>query len=180
MSDNQPGKGTKRQPRENSRTKEYVFSTVIRWVIVLAAFAVILLNLFTNVLQVVRYNGQGMEPNLHNRQTLVLLQTQKVKDGDIIAFYYNNQVLVRRVICHGGNQIIIEENGAVSVNGNMLDEPYLKNPSFGQCNLSFPYYVPVNHVFVMGDYREIAMDSRLKEIGSIPTERIIGKVLFAF
>lgn len=170
----------KKHPSDEPLKKEKLISTVIRWAAGLTVLAVILLNIFSHTLQVVHYNGQGMEPNLHNRQILLLWKTQNVKEGDIVAFYYNNQVLVRRVICQGGSQIMIERDGAVQINGSKLDEPYVKQPSFGQCSISLPCYVPINHVFVMGDYREIAMDSRLKEIGPIPTERIIGKVVIDF
>lgn len=141
--------------------------------------ALLLLNLFTYVVQVVSYNGEGMEPNLHNGQTLVLLKTQDVDEGDIIAFYYNNQILVRRVICCGGNQITITNAGTVFINNEVLEEPYLSEKSIGQCNIDSPYYVRDDEVFVMGDNRTIAMDSRLQEIGTIPVERIIGKVLIA-
>ena len=92
------GKRLAAADRQRSQKYEYLLSTVFRWAIGLAVFAVILLNVFTHVLQLVHYNGRGMEPGLKNGQTLVLVKTQKVKDGDTIAFYYNNQVLVRRVI----------------------------------------------------------------------------------
>jgi signal peptidase I len=119
-----------------------------------------------------------MEPNLHNGEILVLRKTQSVKEGDIIAFYYNNQVLVRRVISTGGKQLSIAEDGTVSVNGIVQEEKYLENPSLGQCNIDFPYHVRTGYVFVMGDNRETAMDSRVEEIGLIPVGRIIGKVIF--
>ena len=142
--------------------------------------AIILLNLFTHVLQVVRYHGEGMEPGLEGGQILVLRKTRDVSPGEVIAFYYNNQILVRRVICSGGDQISVESDGRVFVNAAQLDEPYLTRPSIGQCNLSFPYHVPAGHVFVMGDNRAIAMDSRLAEIGPIPADRIIGTILLPF
>jgi signal peptidase I len=141
--------------------------------------AVIFLNLFTYVLQVVRYNGDAMEPNLHNRQTLLLRKTQDVENGDIVAFYYNNQVLVRRVIGCEGDQIQISSDGTVLRNSQPIDEPYLMGKSVGQTNIDFPYLVPENSFFVMGDYRSVAMDSRLREIGPVPRDRMIGKVIFA-
>jgi len=137
----------------------------------------ILLNLFTFVFSVVRYYGDGMEPSLENRQVLVIRKTDQVKEGDIVAFYYNNKALVRRVICTGGSVINIETSGLVSVNGQRVEEPYVSAPSIGQCNVSFPYSVPVGQVFVMGDNRAIAMDSRLTEIGTISADRLIGKVV---
>jgi len=139
----------------------------------------IILNLFTFVFSVVQYYGDGMEPSLENRQLLLIRKTDRVEAGDIIAFYYNNKALVRRVICTGGEVITIDKGGAVYIDGKQLDEPYVEKPSIGQYNISFPYSVPIGRFFVMGDNREIAMDSRLAEIGPISADRIIGKVVWA-
>lgn len=164
--------------QEKSEKKALAF--VWRWLAALVVVAVLLVNLFTHILQVVNYNGTGMEPSLQGGQTLVILKTDKVSEGDIIAFYYNNQVLVRRVICEGGKQLDIDQTGKVSINGTFLEEPYLKETTIGQCNLTFPYHVRTGTVFVMGDNRATSMDSRLMEIGTIPADRIIGKVIFVF
>lgn len=153
--------------------------TAVTLVAALLLVAIVLLNLFTHVLPVVRYNGSGMEPALSSGDTLLLLKTKKIEPGDIIAFYYNNKILVRRVISTGGEQISIDPDGTVFLNGTVLEEPYVDKPSIGQCNLTFPHYVPPDHVFVMGDRRETAMDSRLEEIGPISTDRILGKVLLS-
>lgn len=171
---------TDAEKREQQRKRRAWLTALIRATIALLAVAVILLNLFTHVLQVVRYNGESMTPTLSGGQTLILRKTKNVSPGDVIAFYYNNQVLVRRVICEGGDQLSIANDGTVSVNGSALEERYVEEPSVGQCNLTFPYLVSAGCVFVMGDNRVIAMDSRLAEIGPIPEQRIIGKVLFAF
>jgi len=138
----------------------------------------IILNLFTSFFAVVRYYGDGMEPNISDNQILLILKTDTLSAGDIAAFYYNNKALVRRVVATGGQQVSIDETGLVSVNGSPLDEDYISDKSRGQCNIDFPYNVPLHSYFVMGDSRETSMDSRLKEIGTIPEERIIGKVLF--
>lgn len=159
----------------SSRNRKSVFSVVL----VLLVTAIVLLNLFTHVLAVVHYFGNGMEPELQNGQTLILQRTKNVKEGDIVAFYYNNQLLVRRVICEGGKQITINRDGSVEINNEMLEEPYVEEPSIGQCNITFPHTVAPNHYFVMGDQRSISMDSRLKEIGGISEDRLLGKVLFA-
>lgn len=166
----------KRDVEKKNNTKKTI-SFVWRWIIGLALAAVVLLNIFTYVFQIVNYNGTGMEPNLRGGQILVILKTKSVKPGDVIAFYYNNQVLIRRVICTGGNQISIADDGGVSINGQPMEEPYLTEKSIGQCNLTFPYHVRTGTVFVMGDDRDVAMDSRLTQIGTVPEERIIGKVL---
>lgn len=157
-----------------------LLSAIKKAVIGLLIAAVIFLNLFTHVLQIVRYNGKGMEPSIQDGQTLVLLKTDDVTSGDIIAFYYNNQVLIRRVIGEAGDQITIENDGTVYVDGQVLEEPYVSVPSIGQNNISFPLSVQSGYVFVMGDNRVMSMDSRLTEIGPIPLERVIGKVVIIF
>lgn len=164
--------------QEKKKDRKQVLSHLWKWIVAGVLLAVLLLNVFTHIFQVVNYNGSGMEPGLKGGQTLILLKTQKVEEGDIIAFYYNNQVLVRRVICGGGKQLEIDSDGTVSVNDAVLEEPYVQAPTLGQCNLTFPYHVRTGTVFVMGDNRAEAMDSRLEEIGTVPTDRIIGKVIF--
>ena len=167
-----------RQGKRERPTPAYG-QTVIR--IMAAAFAVlvVLLNLFTHIFSVVQYYGDGMEPSLQDRQILLIRKTDEAQPGDIIAFYYNNKVLVRRVICTGGSVIEIDDAGLVVVDQTPLEEPYVSSPSLGQCNISFPYNVSINHYFVMGDNRAIAMDSRLSEIGPIPKDRVFGRVLFS-
>ena len=154
-------------------------SVIKAWIIFLVATTIILLNLFTHVFQIVHYSGRGMEPSLSSGQVLLLRKTQDVEEGDIIAFYYNNQVLVRRAICRSGKQISIREDGTVLINNQPIEENYLTEKSIGQCNIEFPYHVQNNGFFVMGDNRVIAMDSRLKEIGVVSPDRIIGKVILA-
>jgi len=145
-----------------------------------ALTAVVLLNLFTHVFSVVQYYGESMSPQLQDRQYLIVRKTDKVKQGDMVAFYYNNNILVRRVIAVGGSTVEIDDGGTVRVDGKELKEDYVKEPSVGQCNITFPYTVGHEEFFVMGDNRAIAMDSRLKEIGTIPKNRIIGKVALSF
>lgn len=180
MAEKEMKKPAEMQDKTHTVDKKLVLRYLWKWVAAAALLAVLLLNVFTHVFQVVRYNGTGMEPGLAGGQTLVIQKTQKVAAGDVIAFYYNNQILIRRVICTGGNQIEMDEHGTVSINGKKLDEPYLKNTTLGQCNTTFPYNVRTGTVFVMGDNRLEAMDSRLEEIGTVPEDRIIGKVILKF
>ena len=172
-------KEAQHQIKKRKRFRKTAISVIRAWIIFLVITTIILLNLFTHVFQIVRYSGNGMEPNLSNGQILLLKKNQDVKEGDIIAFFYNNQVLVRRVICRSGKQISIQEDGTVLINNQPLEEKYLAEKSLGQCNIAFPYHVQNNGFFVMGDNRVIAMDSRLKEIGVVSPERIIGKVILA-
>lgn len=169
----------KQKLQEQKRKRRLVLSAATKWTIGLVAAAIIMLNLFTHVLQIVRYNGTGMEPELHSGQVLVLLKNKDPEPGDIIAFYYNNQVLVRRVISRDSTSIFIDNDGTVFLNNEPLEEPYVARASKGQCNLSFPYQLQNGYVFVMGDNRQVAMDSRLEEIGPVLKDRIIGKVILA-
>ena len=146
-------------------------------VVVLLTFLV-LVNLFAQFFSVVRYYGDGMRPTLENGQVLFVRKTQEVEEGDVVAFYYNNKILIRRVISMGGDTITINSSGNVFVNEEALEEPYVTNRSIGQCDLDFPYDVPVGQIFLMGDDRVISMDSRLSQIGTISSDRLLGKVVF--
>lgn len=161
------------------RPKAPYMRIVLSLVICVVLAVVVLLNVFTHVFSVVQYYGDSMEPALHDRQILIVLRTDQVEQGDITALYYNNKVLVRRVVAAGGTSLEMDGNGRVKVDGMPLEESYVSDFSLGQCNISFPITVPYDEFFVMGDNRAIAMDSRLEQIGTIPRNRILGKVIFS-
>ncbi|MBQ9953792.1 MAG: signal peptidase I [Clostridia bacterium] len=169
--------GSKHLKKNAKLQAQWLRSTGLIIVVVLLATS-LLLNLFQMVFPVVKYYGTGMEPSLKDGQILIVNKLAKIKKGDIVAFYFNNKVLVRRVIAAEGDEVSIDMFGAVSVNGKVLEEPYASEKTLGQCNLKFPYTVPAHHYFVLGDQRQVAMDSRLKEIGSVDRDRMIGKVFF--
>lgn len=149
-------------------------STVMILVCV-AAIAVLLATLVFPVLQVV---GTSMEPTLENGEVLVAIKNGKFRRGDIVAFYYNNKILLKRVIAVDGEYVEIAEDGTVSVNNQVLDEPYLTDKSLGECDIEMPYQVPDGRIFVMGDHRATSVDSRSKSIGAIADEYIVGRVIF--
>lgn len=159
--------------------RSQIFKRTLKIVLTVIVTASLLLNLFTFIMPVVKYYGNSMSPTLDDGQILIVNKMAEVKSGDIVAFYYNNKVIVRRVAATGNNLISIDVFGTVSVNGKNLDEPYVEDKTLGQCNLDFPYNVPVNSYFVMGDNRGVAMDSRLSEIGVVSEDRLIGKVVFS-
>ncbi len=156
---------------------EYARSA-IKAILVIILIASLLLNVFTYIFSIVRHYGSSMEPTLVNNQYLMIYKTADVDKGDVIAFYYNNKVLVRRVAAGPGEQVYIDIFGNVSVNGNEIDEPYVENKTLGQSDIDFPYMVPAKSYFVLGDNRETSMDSRLKDIGTVSEDRIIGKVIW--
>lgn len=156
-----------------------VVQLISRWLITILLLSSLLLNFFTYVCPVVRHYGNSMTPLLVEDQLLLLFRTDKVHRGDVVAFYYNNNIMIRRVIATEGDNVDLDIFGTVSVNGEELVEDYIEKPSMGQTDLIYPYHVPARHSFMMGDQREISMDSRLLEIGAIPNERIVGKVVFS-
>lgn len=143
--------------------------------IVVAAIAVLISTLVLPVLQV---SGESMEPTLYDGDIIILVKTGKYETGDLIGFYYQNKLLLKRVIASAGDYVDIDENGVVSVNGEVLDEPYVSELSRGTCDISLPYQVPDGRIFVMGDHRELSIDSRAKAVGCIEKEQIVGRVFF--
>ena len=143
--------------------------------LIVAAAAVLVATLALPVLQV---TGSSMEPTLENGQIVLAVKGSKFQRGDIVAFYYNNKVLLKRVIGTAGDEIDIKHDGTVYVNKHKLQEPYITTKSLGQCNLTFPYQVPDGRVFVMGDHRATSLDSRSTSIGCIGSEFIVGRVAF--
>ena len=144
--------------------------------IVVAAIAVIVAFIFLPVTKIT--NGHNMEPGLQPGDIVVLLKTTDVKTGDVAAFYFNNKLLLRRIIAREGDTVEIDEKGYVKVNGEFLEEEgYISEHALGQCDIEFPYRVPTGQYFVLGDNRDYALDSRATNFGCIPAEEIYGKPL---
>ncbi len=143
--------------------------------LVVAAVAVLVSMLF---LPVLRVTGTSMTPTMQNDELVICSKRSNFKSGDIVAFYYNNKILLKRVIGVAGDWIDIKEDGTVYVNGEELIEPYVAEKALGECDIEFPYQVPDNRIFVMGDHRATSIDSRSTTVGCIADEYIIGKVVF--
>ena len=141
---------------------------------VVAALAVLMATLLTPVL---RIYGTSMSPTLEEGNLVVTLKTDDLERGDVIAFYYNNKVLVKRVIAGPGDWVDIADDGTVSVNGEVLDEPYVKDKGLGSCNITLPYQVPDSRVFVMGDHRSTSVDSRSASVGCVAQDQVVGKLV---
>ena len=137
--------------------------------------AVLVATLWLPVLQIY---GSSMAPTLSDRDIVLTLKTSKFESGDVIAFYYNNKILVKRVIAQAGDWIDITPEGDVYVNGELLDEPYLDEKALGDCNIELPYQVPESRIFVMGDHRSVSVDSRNTAVGCVAEEQIVGKLIF--
>lgn len=159
--------------RYNKRYGRVLRSTIYT-LITVAAVAVLVATLWLPVLQIY---GSSMAPTLVDGNIVVSLKAGDLKTGDIVAFYYNNKILVKRVIAGPGDWVDIKEDGTVYVNKEELDEPYLTEKAFGDCNIELPYQVPDSRIFVMGDHRSVSVDSRNTAVGCVADEQIVGKLV---
>ena len=164
----------RRRLRYKRRYNRTLRSTVAI-LIVVAALAVLAATLWMPVLRVY---GSSMAPTLHNGEILVSVKTGDFSSGDIIAFYHGNKLLIKRYIAGSSDYVNIDESGDVSVNGTLLDEPYLAEKAYGEADIEFPYQVPDQRYFVMGDNRSVSIDSRSSIVGCIAGDQIVGKVVF--
>lgn len=143
--------------------------------LVVAACAVLVATLWLPVLQIY---GTSMTPTLRDGEIVFSVKTSEMETGDIVAFYYNNKILIKRVICGSGDWVDIKEDGTVYVNDVAIDEPYLTEKALGECDIELPYQVPEDKVFVMGDHRSTSVDSRSTSVGCVAQEQVVGKIVF--
>lgn len=161
--------------RERNKIRYHrILKSAIYSLIIVAAIAVLVATLVLPVLQI---SGTSMEPTLYNGEIVVLVKTTALQRGDLCGFSYSNKILIKRVIGLAGDVIAIAEDGTVSVNGEMLDEPYVVDKAFGECDIEFPYTVPENAYFLMGDHRSTSIDSRSSVIGCVEQDQLVGKLL---
>ncbi|MBQ1270024.1 MAG: signal peptidase I [Clostridia bacterium] len=164
--------GEIKRERHRVKYRNAIRSTVYT-LITVAACAVLVATLWLPVLQIY---GDSMTPTLVDGDIIVSLKESSFDTGDMIAFYYNNKILVKRVIATEGQWVDIKEDGTVYVDEKLLDEPYLVEKAFGECDIELPYQVPDGRVFVMGDHRSVSVDSRSTTVGCVSDEQIVGKM----
>ena len=160
----------KYQKRYSRVLKSTIFS-----LITVAAFAILIATLWMPVLQIY---GASMTPTIDNNEIVISFKTKKLNTGDIVAFYHGNKLLVKSCIAGPAEWVNIDPEGNVSVNGQILEEPYISEKNIGTCDITLPYQVPEDKYFVMGDHRETSIDSRTTTIGCISEDEIVGKIVF--
>lgn len=162
--------------RVNYKTKyRSVLKSTIFMLVVVAAIAVLVATTWLPVLQIY---GSSMTPTLNEGEVVVSVKGSSFEQEDLIAFYYGNKILVKRCIATPGQWVDIDEDGNVYIDGNRLNESYVKEKAFGDCDIKLPYQVPEDRYFCMGDHRETSVDSRNSSVGCISKEQIIGRIFF--
>ena len=160
-----------RYQRRYSRT----LKSTVAILIVVAAAAILVATLWMPVL---RIYGTSMVPTLEDGQIVVSVKSSSFEPGDIVAFYHGNKLLIKRFIAGPADWVDIDADGNVSVNGTVLDEPYIAEKAYGETNITLPYQVPDKRYFLMGDNRDVSVDSRNTAVGCVSDEQIVGKVIF--
>ena len=166
---------TERKRYRRQKAYNKALSGTIYVLTIVAAVAVLIATLVLPVLQI---EGKSMEPTLVNGDIVLLTKTVNFERGELCGFSWNNKLLIKRVIGMPGDWIEIDTDGTVYLNGEMLEEPYAQQLSMGECDLEFPFQVPQEQYFVLGDMRESSIDSRNTLIGCVEKDQIVGRVFF--
>ena len=164
---------------ERLRYKKRYQATLRGTIYMLVTVAAVAVLVAVLLLPVLRIYGSSMNPTLNEGEIVLSIKGSNFDTGDIIAFYYNNKVLIKRVIAGPGDWVDISEDGTVYVNNQVIEEPYLTDRAFGDCNIKLPYQVPESRIFVMGDNRSVSVDSRNTAVGCVAEEQIVGKIIFS-
>ncbi len=145
---------------------------------ILLVVAAVVVLVLTFLFPVVQVYGDSMQTTLYEGDVIIALKTSNINRGDVIAFWYKNKILVKRVVAMPGEQLDIDREGNVYIDGELLEEPYVQQKAFGECNITLPYQVPEGRFFVVGDNRGVSVDSRSSLVGCVAMEQIIGKMVF--
>lgn len=160
--------------RLNNRHRFYKLLRNTTFTLLVVAAASVLIAFL--LMPVLRVSGDSMEPTLKDQDVVLLVKTDYFETGELCGFYWQNKLLLKRIIAGPGDMVDIKDDGSVYVNGQELDEPYVTEKSLGDCDMEFPYQVPENKYFVMGDHRSVSIDSRNSVIGCVDKSQMVGKI----
>ena len=173
-----PSTDTIRQELDRYTYRRNFMRTLRNTIFTLVVVAATTILVAVLLMPILRIYGTSMSGTVNNGDLVVSIKRADFKTGDVIAFYYNNNILVKRVIAKSGDWVDIDEEGNVYVNQKLLNEPYLSSKALGETNIELPYQVPEDRIFVMGDNREVSVDSRNTAVGCVTGEQIVGKIIF--
>lgn len=157
-----------------AQNRKNALGGILRALIAIIAMAAIISTLFLPVLTI---DGNSMSDTLHEGNVVVVMRGSRYDTGDVVSFYHNNDILIKRVIASEGQWVDMDDAGRVYVDGEMIEEPYVTEPARGECDIDFPYQVPDGRVFVLGDHRSTSIDSRSNQIGPVREDLIMGKIV---
>ena len=172
---------------EEKKETSSLESNLYTWAQALVIAVVGVVLLFTFGVRLISVSGPSMQDTLYTGDQLLVLNAMfcNFKAGDVVVINdYNaepqlNETLVKRIVAVGGQTVDIDfYSGAVFVDGEELDEPYIKEPTFTAEGLEFPLTLKEDEVFVMGDNRNHSSDSRDSRLGPVKTGYLQGKALF--
>ena len=155
------------------------------WYEALISAALVLVLIFSFFFRIIQVDGESMVPTLQNGEKLIVWGAgYEPQRGDVVivdSYTSYGRPLVKRVIAKGGDTVSIDySTGTVEVNGEVLQEDYIAEPTYLGYDVQFPYTVPEGKLFLMGDNRNESLDSRSSYVGAIDERDILGKVLVCF
>ena len=164
----------KKAKKKSSRFRQALVRTVIM-LVAAAVAAVLAAGLWMPVFEIY---GRSMSPTLQEGAVVIGMRDRSPAQGEVVAFYVENKILIKRVIAVGGDKLDIAQDGTIYVNDQALEEPYISRKHEDVSNILLPYEVPAGEWFVMGDNRGSSVDSRHTTVGTVKEEQLAGKLVF--
>ena len=171
--------------QEDASQKKEEGRDLYEWTQALVCSVLAVVLLFTFVVRLIGVDGHSMVPTLQDGDRLLVLNSLWDSDyeyGDIVVLRkesFLEEPIVKRVIATEGQTVDIDfASGSVYVDGELLEEDYINEPTYVDEGTQFPLTVPEGSIFGMGDNRNHSSDSRSSDLGTVDTRYVIGKAVF--